>query len=190
MKRLNLFSDEPFDMNGMTYHDFLTRQLSNSTLADRSASHADHTHKLTGSPTISALTWLGLYDDTPMNRALATPFDVTADLMIGKMLLSPGERDMVVMQHTFLASYSDGRKEVIRSRMLDFGIPGGDTSVARTVALPAAIGVEMILNGEIGVKGVHIPVIPEIYHPVLDQLDRLGIRMHEEYGLPLSENIN
>jgi len=49
--------------------------------------------------------------------------------------------------------------------------------------------VEMILNGKIKEKGVHIPVIPEIYHPVLDQLETMGIRMVEEYGLPLTENI-
>ncbi|MFZ4563952.1 MAG: saccharopine dehydrogenase C-terminal domain-containing protein, partial [Bacteroidales bacterium] len=59
----------------------------------------------------------------------------------------------------------------------------------RTVALPAAIGVEMILSGEIRVKGVHVPVIPEIYNPVLNHLETMGIRMVEEYGLPLSEMI-
>jgi saccharopine dehydrogenase-like NADP-dependent oxidoreductase len=96
---------------------------------------------------------------------------------------------MVVMQHTFLAAYSDGRKEVIRSRMLDFGSPATDTSIARTVALPAAIGVEMILKGEIMEKGVHIPVIPSIYEPVLNALETLGIKMTEEFGLHVSENI-
>jgi saccharopine dehydrogenase (NADP+, L-glutamate forming) len=105
------------------------------------------------------------------------------------MSLGVSERDMVALQHTFLAAYSDGRKEVIRSRMLDFGTLATDTSIARTVALPAAIGVEMILTGKIHVKGVHIPVIPEIYNPVLDQLETLGIKMVEEYGLPVSENI-
>jgi hypothetical protein len=47
----------------------------------------------------------------------------------------------------------------------------------------------MILLGKITVKGVHIPVIPGIYNPVLDQLESMNIRMVEEYGLPLSENI-
>ena len=73
--------------------------------------------------------------------------------------------------------------------MLDFGIPGADTSIARTVALPAAIGAEMILTGAIGEKGVHIPVIPGIYEPVLKQLESLGIKMNEEFGLPVTENI-
>ena len=57
-------------------------------------------------------------------------------------------------------------------------------------ALPAAIAVEMILTGKIIEKGVHIPVIPEIYNPVLDQLEEMGIKMVEEFGLPLSENIS
>ena len=44
-------------------------------------------------------------------------------------------------------------------------------------------------NGKIREKGVHIPVIPDIYRPVLDQLETMGIRMVEEYGLPLTEKI-
>jgi saccharopine dehydrogenase-like NADP-dependent oxidoreductase len=105
------------------------------------------------------------------------------------MELGYNERDMVVMQHTFLASYPDGKQEVIRSRMLDFGTPATDTSVARTVALPAAIGVQMILEGQINLTGVYRPVLPELYNPILDELEKMNIRMVEEYGLPLSENI-
>ena len=73
--------------------------------------------------------------------------------------------------------------------MLDYGSPATDTSIARTVALPAAIAAEMILKGEITVKGVFRPVIPEIYQPVLSELEKLNISMREEFGLPLSENI-
>ena len=138
---------------------------------------------------LDALEWLGLFDDKPMNRTTESTFDVVSDLMISKMGLGDHERDMVVLQHTFLAGYSDGHREVIRSRMLDFGSPSTDTSIARTVALPAAIAVEMIMKGEIKEKGVHIPVIRGIYEPVLNELETLGIKMTEEYGLPVSENI-
>ena len=47
----------------------------------------------------------------------------------------------------------------------------------------------MIMKGEIKEKGVHIPVIRGIYEPVLNELETLGIKMTEEYGLPVSENI-
>jgi len=134
--------------------------------------------------------WLGLFSNEPLNRTEDSPYEVTSDLMIAKMELGQHERDMVAMQHTFLATYPDGKQEVIRSRMLDFGTPETDTSVARTVALPAAIGVEMILAGQITVKGVFRPVLPGIYNPILDELEKLDIRMVEEYGLPLSERIS
>ena len=110
-------------------------------------------------------------------------------MMNEKMMIGKEERDMVVMQHTFLAKYPDGKKEVIKSRMLDFGSLKTDTSIARTVALPAAIGVRMILEGKININGVYIPVIPEIYNPILNSLEEMNIKMNEEYGLPVSENI-
>jgi len=182
MKQLNLFSSDSFDMTGMSFADLLLRQASGASNIQVNGPAFSAT--LTG----EALEWLGMQSKTPMNRNIDSPFEVVADKMIEKMTLGSGERDMVVMQHLFLAVYPEGKKEVIRSRMLDFGIPDGDTAIARTVALPAAIGVDMILKGKIKAKGVHIPVIPEIYHPILDQLQCLGIKMDEEYNLS-NENI-
>jgi saccharopine dehydrogenase-like NADP-dependent oxidoreductase len=138
---------------------------------------------------LDALEWLGFFEDKPMNRGEDSPFEVTSDLMIEKMMIGETERDMVVLQHTFLASYPDGNKEVIKSTMVDYGTLQTDTAIARTVALPAACGVDMVLKGEITATGVHIPVIPEIYNPILNQLETMDIKMVEEFGLPLNENI-
>lgn len=189
MKQLRLISYDKFDMTGMTYSQFIAHQIGAADASNIKQKVADYLKVDVNAHALTAMEWLGLFEDKPMERGEDSPFEVTSDLMISKMELGHTERDMVVMQHTFLASYPDGSKEVIRSRMLDFGTPATDTSVARTVALPAAIGVEMILNGEIGVKGVYRPVIPEIYNPILDELEKLDIRMEEEYGLPVSENI-
>jgi saccharopine dehydrogenase-like NADP-dependent oxidoreductase len=178
-------------MTGLTYAGMVKREMGQpGNLSSTGKQVAAFLGIPENAHAIEAIRWLGLFEDTPMNRTIDSTFEVTSDLMIEKMSLGEHERDMVAMQHTFLAAFSDGRKEVIRSRMLDFGTLATDTSIARTVALPAAIGVEMILDGEISIKGVHIPVIPEIYNPVLDQLEKLGIKMVEEYGLPLSEMIN
>lgn len=136
---------------------------------------------------LNAMEWLGLFSEKPMNRTEDSMYEITSDLMIEKMMITEHDRDMVVMMHIFRAVYPDGSAEVIRSRMLDFGSLKTDTSIARTVALPAAIAVEMILNNEIRIKGVHIPVTPEIYNPVLDNLEKLDIKMVEEYGLSLAE---
>ncbi|NTW25098.1 MAG: saccharopine dehydrogenase, partial [Lentimicrobium sp.] len=190
MKQLKLISYDKFDMSGMTYAQFLAHQIGASDATNIKAKVAEYLKLDVNAHALVSMEWLGLFDEKPMGRGEDSPFEVTSDLMIGKMELGMNERDMVALQHTFLASYPDGSKEVIRSRMLDFGTPATDTSIARTVALPAAIGVEMILKGEISVKGVFRPVVPEIYNPVLDELEKLDIRMEEEYGLPLSENIS
>ena len=194
IKQLNLISSEKFDMTGMTFADLVTRFIAASRIQHPASRIQNQVAEFLGldanAHAIEAISWLGLFENTPMNRTIDSTFEVTSDLMIDKMSLGLNERDMVAMQHTFLAAFSDGRKEVIRSRMLDFGTLATDTSIALTVALPAAIGAEMILDDKIKVKGVHVPVIPEIYNPVLDQLEKLGIKLVEEYGLPLSEMIN
>ncbi len=199
MKQLRLISPETFDMTGMTYADIVAHQIQPEksvpeSRADRQAGGIRHLISgFLGIPeqahALEAMQWLGLFDDKPANRKVDSTFEVTSDLMLDHMMLGPDDRDMVAMQHIFIAAFSDGHKEMIRSRMLDFGSLKTDTSIARTVALPAAIGVEMIMDERIRIRGVHIPVIPEIYNPVLDKLEEMGIHMVEEYGLPVSPSI-
>lgn len=190
MKKLGLISYDKVNLQGKTFAQFIAMQIGAADAVDIRKKVADFAGIKADAYALDAMEWLGFFSEEPVGRMEDSPYEVTSDLMISKMELGANERDMVVMQHNFLASYPDGSKEVIRSRMLDFGTPATDTSVARTVALPAAIGVEMILEGKIPVKGVFRPVIPEIYNPILDELENLDIRMEEEYGLPLSERIS
>ncbi len=197
MKQLNLISYDKFDMSGMTYAGMIASLIKAKDSNNIKSKVAEYLKIPAGSHAINAIEWLGLFENKAMNRNTDSPFEVTSDLMIGKMVLGKNERDMVAMQHTFLASYPDaclparqGKKEVIRSRMLDFGTLATDTSIARTVALPAAIGVKMILENKINIHGVFRPVLPAIYNPILDELETMNIKMIEEYGLPLSENIS
>ncbi len=189
MKALKLLTSDKYDFTGKTYADMLAMLIgeeSSDNIKEKAAKYLDISPD---SYAIKAIEWLGLFENKPMNRQTDTPFEIVSDIMIEKMELGNEERDMVVMQHVFLASYQDGKKEVIKSSMLDFGTLSTDTAVARTVALPAAVGVEMILAGDISVKGVHIPVIAEVYNPILDKLEEMDIKMIEEFGLPENEII-
>jgi hypothetical protein len=85
---------------------------------------------------------------------------------------------MIVMHHEFIAEYPD-RKEKITSTMIDFGIPNGDSSMSRTVALPVAIASRMILDGSMKLVGVHRPVMPEVYEPILKELENLDIKLED-----------
>lgn len=188
MKALNMLDDTIADYSGMNYTDFIAERAGTDSvdLRKKVALKLGIPEK---SVAMESLEWLGFFTSETMNYGKTSPFEITAGRMISRMLISDKERDMVIMQHIFLAEYPDGRKEVIKSSMLDFGSPETSTAVARTVALPASVAVKMILEKKIDLSGVFRPVIPEIYIPVLDELKTLGIEMKEEYGLPESEMI-
>jgi saccharopine dehydrogenase-like NADP-dependent oxidoreductase len=188
MKALNMLDDSIIDYSGIDYSGFLAERagLSSNDLRKKVALKLGISEK---SVAVESLEWLGFFSNEQMNCGKTSPFEITADRMISKMMLTGNERDMVVMQHIFLAAWPDGKKEVIKSSMLDFGSPETNTAIARTVALPSAIAVKMMLEKKIKLTGVYRPVVPDIYNPVLDELKILGIEMKEEYGLPESEMI-
>ncbi len=188
MKRLNMLDDKITDYEGMTYAGFLAERANVKT-GDIRKNTAERLGIKESSTVMESLDFLGFFSDEPLNYTETSPFEITSDRMISRMMLSDSERDMVVLQHIFLAVYPDGKREVIKSSMLDFGSAETNTSISRTVALPAAISVRLILENKISLRGVLRPVFPEIYNPVIEELKTLGIEMKEEYGLPVSEMI-
>jgi len=188
MKSLGMLDDTIKNYQNKSYAEFMGERagLEITNLKPNLAKLLGTTEKTTA---IKSLEFLGFFSDEKLNYRNASPFDITSDRMIKKMPLADNERDMVILQHIVLASYPDGKREVIKSSMLDYGSPSTNTSISRTVALPAAIAVRMILDNRIKAKGVCRPVIPEIYNPVLDELKSMGIEMKEEYRLPESEMI-
>ena len=178
LNELGYFSlEERADLPGKTFHQVMAELIGKPDTADLRTDLAAHLNLSPNSGVMMALEWLGLLSDAPVPQK-TTLLDVLADQMLAKMGYREGERDMVVLVHDFLAVYPD-REERITSTLLDFGTPGGDTAMARTVGLPAAAACRLILEGQIQLTGVHIPVLPEIYEPVLEELERLGIRMEE-----------
>ena len=163
-----------------TYRQFFARLLDIDPEKDLRQYLADRWDMSRDAKPLADLEWLGLFSDDPLPGGAETPVDILAARMQEEMAYEPGERDMLIMQHEFMAEYPD-RKEAITSTMIDYGLPFGDTSMSRTVGLPAAIASRMILQGDIsGLSGVHTPVIPEIYEPVLAELAQLGISLEEK----------
>lgn len=128
---------------------------------------------------LEKLAWLGMFDDAPLPDDVASPLDALVARMTARMQYAPGERDMVVLRHEFVVAFGD-RRERRRSTLVDYGIPHGDSAMSRTVGLPAALGALRVLDGTIAARGVVVPVIPEVYGPVLAELDALGVACREE----------
>ncbi len=140
-------------------------------MASRSGLPVDH-------PAIDNITWLGLTSRQPLPRNVNNALDFLVHLCLLKLQFQPGERDMVVLHHIFDAEFA-GTARTITSTLIDYGIPNGQTAMARTVSLPAAIATRLILQNKISLRGVQIPVHPEIYNPILDELATLGITCKE-----------
>ncbi len=178
---LNWLKDEPVQgFTGRTYRD-MTAHLIGVSPVGLAESVASKLGLPSYAAAVKRLEWLGLFSDEALPAGASDPLTYLNVLMLRKLSMQPNDRDMVVMNHEFTAEFPGGKSERITSTLLDYGIRGGHTSVARTVALPAAIAAKMILDGKIKTPGVFIPVEPSIYEPILNELETLGIRFHEAH---------
>ncbi|NIO29122.1 MAG: saccharopine dehydrogenase [Candidatus Latescibacteria bacterium] len=174
-----LSENPPKGFAGKTYGE-LTRHLIN-------AAPEENLHKAAAkflgidvyAAIVKRLEWLGLFGDEPLPQDRDNPLDYMNVLTLEKMPLRESERDMIVMHHEFVAEYANSKREYITSTLVDYGIPGEDSSIARTVSLPAAIAVKMILYDKITATGVHIPISPGIYNPILDELESYNVIFKE-----------
>jgi saccharopine dehydrogenase-like NADP-dependent oxidoreductase len=128
--------------------------------------------------------WAGLFSEHPIGSTQAAPIDVLCARMEATMAYAPGERDMIVLRHEFGTEGPDGRPGMLVATLTAFGEPYGDTAMARTVALPAAVAARLVLDRRIGLAGVRIPVHEEIFGPVLDALAPMGIVFEEARSTP------
>jgi saccharopine dehydrogenase (NADP+, L-glutamate forming) len=177
---LGLLEEEEKDWAGLTYKGFLRKLMNDPAEEDIKKALAAHLNVEENSDIIQRFEWLGLLSDEILPSEKDSPLNILGAKMLEKLQYEEGERDMIILQHQFIASYPGDKEEKITSTLIDFGIPHGDTSMARTVGLPAAISTKLILEGKIKKTGVHIPVTPEIYIPILQELKELDIAFKEK----------
>jgi saccharopine dehydrogenase-like NADP-dependent oxidoreductase len=165
--------DERVGMKDKTYAEVIAA-MANALPGQAKEAFARKVGLHVHSDAIRRLEWLGLFSDEKIGVDQISLLDILSNRLESKLVYGKGELDMLVLCHEFVAE-TGGKQELIESQMVDFGIPNGDSSMARTVSLPAAIATEMICKGKLDLKGVRIPVDPVIYEPVLGRLAEMNI---------------
>jgi len=179
--KLGMLDPEPRESKGMTCADYMRVLLEAGNDADLRVAAADRMGIPADCLPPWNLHWLGLFSRRPIGKDQISPLDLLGDIMLEKLTYKPGERDMVVLFHEFKAWFEeDSHYEALTSTLVDYGVRYGDSSMSRTVSLPAAIAARLILDGKIPQRGVLRPVHPEIYNPVLDELADLNIVCKDE----------
>lgn len=126
------------------------------------------------------LEYLNLFSDEKIKHiSKGTSAMILQSLMEEKLKLKPEDRDWTVMYHYFEYELN-GNRYALESYFDDKGRDNIHTSMAKTVGLPLGITVKNYLNEKIKLTGVQIPTIPEIYLPLLEELQSYGITFKEK----------
>ena len=167
---LNLTDEtKQYDTHEMSYKTFFETHLQQNGFIK--------TDRLSGTET-ALLAYLGLYEDEKINNGLCTAADILQMALERRLMLEPEDKDMIIMIHEIGYEIKTQFKK-IRSTLIVKGENSLHTAMAKTVGLPLGIAATLLLQGKIKLSGLHIPVMPEIYAPVLEQLRKEGIVFEE-----------
>lgn len=130
-------------------------------------------------PTFEKLQWLGFFENRKLPQVKGSPAQILQAILEKDWELQPHDRDMIVMQHQFEIKTEKGIKK-LTSSLVDIGKDSVYTAMSKTVGLPLGIAVDLFLDGKIRRKGLDLPVIPEIFLPILNELETQGIQFVDQ----------
>ncbi|HET8572435.1 MAG TPA: saccharopine dehydrogenase C-terminal domain-containing protein [Edaphocola sp.] len=133
--------------------------------------------------TMKMLEWLRIFEPRLINGSKSTDSaTILQELLERRWKMRPTDKDMVVMQHE-VEYERKGQNNKVTATLVVIGEDKLYSAMAKTVGLPMGILAKKILKGEIdpqGLQGVQIPVIPEVFNPVLRELKKHGIEFIED----------
>ena len=168
------------DSGKLTYHEFMEGYLnpenSVGSVKDRIAGLIG---EAPDSVVMKKLEWLGLFRKKKIRMPNATPALILENLLLDKWKLKPNDKDMIIMQHEFEYQLGGKQKEVVSTLVMK-GEDAQNTAMSKLVGLPMGIFVKLVMEGKITSTGVNIPVMPEVYEPVLEELEQFGVVFSEQ----------
>lgn len=170
------------DLKNVSYADWISGYIpekekwKGKELKSRVAKFLDAKNK---SDLMERLEWLGLFSTEKIPLTDATPAQILQDLIERKWMMGKEDNDMIVMRHEIkYAAHEKKYKEV--HTLIMKGEDATKTAMAKTVGLPMGIMVRLLLKQDLFLTGVHIPVMQQVYEPVLNELESFGVKFSKE----------
>ena len=113
--------------------------------------------------------------------------DAFGDILGVALKHTEHDRDLIVMRHNFTLEDQQKKQWKHTSTFIGSGqshASGGISVMSLTVGVTCGIGARMVLTGRVPQRGVLAPIYPEIYQPILKELETYGVRMIEESERP------
>lgn len=152
--------------------DGITGKQSGTTLKERVANLLG---VAANGDVIQKLQWLGLFSKKKIKLATASPALILEHLLKEKWPLEEKDRDSLII-HFEIVYELDGQKRRRQSTMMLEGTDTKNTAMAKALGLPIAILLKLLMQGKIESKGAGVSVSPEVYEPVLQELESYGIQ--------------
>ena len=127
---------------------------------------------------LKQLFFLGLESDELINKGFCSAADILQFILEKKLALLPSDKDMVVMLHE-IEYELNGNIHLVKSSLIAKGNDSVHTAMAKTVGLPLGIAAKFILDGSLTTRGLHIPIVSNIYDSVLKELETYDIQFIE-----------
>ncbi|MCK5920894.1 MAG: hypothetical protein KAG66_08125, partial [Methylococcales bacterium] len=170
-------TDDTYEMenvSSMTHISFINSFLAYNPTDSVELKLAHYLKMETEGDIMYKLKWLGMLDNELVGLTEGTPAQILEHILKKKWTVTEEDKDMIVMWHKFDFE-KDGKLYKTTSHMVTIGEDGTNTGMAKTVGLPLGIAARMVLEGKITSTGVQIPITPDIYNPILDELEKTGI---------------
>lgn len=167
------------DIANLTHRDFINSFLNYDSQLMVEEKLCSAFKILPNGPEMKRLRWSGLFDRETIGLKEGTPAQILEHILNKKWRLHAGDKDLIVMWHRFVYE-ANGQQKEIQASLTASGDDATYTAMAKTVGLPLGIAAKLLLEGKITTRGVCIPVMKEIYEPILQELNELGIGLTEK----------
>ena len=157
-----------------TYFDFFNYKLNLSDLKKLKKYIKKNFLIESDSKEFKNLKWLGLFSNYKLLNRSKKASHLLMEILKNRWKLKKDDIDIVVMYHSFIYKENNHFKKK-ESFMKIEGKNNLETAMSKTVGLPIALLIELIIKKNLEFKGVFLPFDDIIYNPLLSKLEDNGI---------------